>query len=300
MEVKFNVTGSERKRLVTAISEITGTKSKYLGMPSMAFEIGYFTVDKNGTLSFDRADSEEVKALLETLTQKGFTAEGNQVEEVIEESDTEPHGENVGLCVAMPRSYFSGDTLENLNHLISSKASLIKKALDIDSLPIEVDDEKVNFPWFSTQSDEALIRAYSHFVTALCDMARNQKRVNATEKKVENEKYAFRCFLLRLGFIGAEYKDERKVLLKNFTGSSAFKGGRMNFPSREIVEKVRKDYPVGTRVELVQMDDVQAPPIGTKGVVKGVDDIGSIMVKWNNGCGLSVVYGEDIVKKVAE
>lgn len=63
-----------------------------------------------------------------------------------------------------------------------------------------------------------------------------------------------------------------------------------------ILESLRKKYPKGTRVELVKMDDVQAPPIGTKGTVIGVDDIGSIMVSWDNGSSLNVVYGEDVVK----
>jgi hypothetical protein len=67
----------------------------------------------------------------------------------------------------------------------------------------------------------------------------------------------------------------------------------MRFPGKETVERVRGEYPVGSRVELVRMDDPQAPPIGTKGTVRGVDDTGSIMVSWDNGCGLSVVYGED-------
>ena len=72
----------------------------------------------------------------------------------------------------------------------------------------------------------------------------------------------------------------------------------MRFPSKEIVESVRKQYPVGCRVELVQMDDVQAPPVGTKGTVIGVDDTGSLLMRWDNGSGLNVVYGEDIVRKV--
>ncbi|WP_196598503.1 DUF4314 domain-containing protein [Pectinatus frisingensis] len=67
----------------------------------------------------------------------------------------------------------------------------------------------------------------------------------------------------------------------------------MRFPSKEIVEQVRSQYPVGTRVELVQMDDVQAPPNGTKGTVWGVDDTASIMVRWDNGSSLNIVYGED-------
>ena len=74
----------------------------------------------------------------------------------------------------------------------------------------------------------------------------------------------------------------------------------MRFPSREIVEKVRADYPTGTRVELVRMDDVQAPAVGTKGTVMGVDDTASIMVSWDNGSGLNVVYGEDSCRKIKE
>lgn len=72
----------------------------------------------------------------------------------------------------------------------------------------------------------------------------------------------------------------------------------MRFPSKEIVEQLRKEYPAGTRVELTRMDDVQAPPIGTKGTVKGVDDTASIMVPWDNGSGLNVVYGEDSCRKL--
>lgn len=71
----------------------------------------------------------------------------------------------------------------------------------------------------------------------------------------------------------------------------------MRFPSKEMVELIRKEYPVGTLVELVRMDDPQAPPVGTKGTVRGVDDIGSIMVAWDNSCSLSVAYGEDICRR---
>ena len=70
------------------------------------------------------------------------------------------------------------------------------------------------------------------------------------------------------------------------------------FVKREIVERLRRQYPAGTRVELVRMNDEQAPPIGTHGTVNGVDDLGSIMVSWDNGGSLSVVYGEDLCKKM--
>ena len=72
------------------------------------------------------------------------------------------------------------------------------------------------------------------------------------------------------------------------------------FPNRAIIERLRREYPVGTRVELVRMDDQQAPPIGTKGTVQYVDDAGSLLVAWDNGCGLNVAYGEDIVRKVVD
>lgn len=64
----------------------------------------------------------------------------------------------------------------------------------------------------------------------------------------------------------------------------------MIFPNREIVAALRVEYPAGTRVKLLKMDDIQAPPIGTLGTVSGIDDTGSIMVRWDNGSGLFVVY----------
>ena len=73
-----------------------------------------------------------------------------------------------------------------------------------------------------------------------------------------------------------------------------------NFPSRETVERIRKKYPVGCRVELLRMDDPQAPPIGTKGTVRYVDDIGNLGIAWDNGSSLQVVYGEDLCRKLED
>ena len=74
----------------------------------------------------------------------------------------------------------------------------------------------------------------------------------------------------------------------------------MRFPHRETVERLRREYPAGCRVELLRMDDPQAPPIGTKGTVRGVDDTGSIMVAWDGGGSLNVLYGVDECRKVGE
>ncbi len=230
MQVKYNVTGAKRKELVKAIADTTGAKAEYKFMPTCNYEIDYFTVTKNGTLIFDdRADSEEVEQVLEAIAAAGFECEpqdggDSEVEEVSATEENAAQAATEGLTVAVPRDSLSDAAIENLQRIVDSKAALMKKALGADSLPIEVTDEKVSFPWF-TQMDGDSAKAYMHLVSALCEMARNAKRVTATEKEVDNEKYAFRCFLLRLGFIGAEYKVERKILLKNLTGSSAFKNG---------------------------------------------------------------------------
>ena len=230
MEIRYNVTGARRKELVKVIADTTGVKAEYKFMPTCNYEIDYFTVTKDGTLLFDdRADSEEVEAVLEAIAAAGFDCEPQEgaeetAEEVSGEPENAPQGETDGLTITVPRTSLSDAALENLQRIVDSKAALIKKALGTDGLPIEVTDEKVSFPWF-TEMDGDSAKAYMHLVTALCEMARKAKRVTATEKEVDNEKYAFRCFLLRLGFIGAEYKTERKILLKNLTGSSAFKNG---------------------------------------------------------------------------
>lgn len=222
MELKYNLTGADRKRLVKAISEITEVPAKYLGAPSFAYQVDYFTIDRNGSVSFDnRADSEEVENLIEQLAALGFIAESKEAEETaaVESAPAKVDG----ICISMPASLFSEMALQNLKSIIAAKGTLICKALGVDDLPIEVTDTKVSFPWFAGMPSPDEIKAYDHFICALCKMARNQKRITAKERDIGNDKYAFRCFLLRLGFIGAEYKQARKILLRNLTGSSAFK-----------------------------------------------------------------------------
>ncbi len=272
MELKYNVTGSERKSLVAAISQELNAPTKYLGAPTFAYEVGGYHIDKVGTLTGpDSLDLED------SLHQAGFDADGDtrkydepdtyesglggmgampsleeleaeayaeremkrmavEAQNVPDYSNRGQYGgdeipekqEGIGLVIEMPRSSFTDTALENLNRLVESKGSLIKKALGAETLEIEITEDKVRFPWFEEGANPDAVKAYTHFVTALCEMAKNQKRITAKEKETDNDKYAFRCFLLRLGFIGSEYKEERKILLKNLSGSSAFrtlKGG---------------------------------------------------------------------------
>jgi hypothetical protein len=74
----------------------------------------------------------------------------------------------------------------------------------------------------------------------------------------------------------------------------------MRMISDRQLKALRKQYSDGTRVELLQMDDIQAPPIGTKGTVYGIDDTGSLLVRWDNGSGLSVIFGKDVVRKIGD
>ena len=221
MTIYYNA--QDRKPLVKAISEFTGADAVYMRTPTYAYRIDYFTVTREGNLEFDdRADSEEIEGLLEFLAERGFIAgNADTSKEVPADADSTEHSEPVGLTVEVP---LEGTAVDNLTKLLEAKGRLIRRALAVESLPIEVTDSTVRFPWFADcGADEC--KAYTHFISALCELAANAKRVTAKEKETDNDKYAFRCFLLRLGFIGSEYKAERKILLRNLTGSSAFRNG---------------------------------------------------------------------------
>jgi hypothetical protein len=178
----------------------------------------YFTVDREGALVFDDENySDEVERVFNAIADAGFTPdEGEEYE-------------GTGLAIQMPM--MTGDEISRLEALIESKESLIKKAIGTDSLVVGEKDGKLDFPWFKADTTPEEIKAYMDFVTALCRMAKEAKRVTGKDKPVENEKYAFRCFLLRLGFIGDDYKQSRKILLQNFSGSSAWKSGT---PTKEV------------------------------------------------------------------
>ena len=215
MTITINAQGAERKRLVKTIAEWLGEDVHYCGAPTFAYEIGRFTVKKDGSLSFsDLIDSEVVERLLEHIYDEGFDIDQSHTEEAV-----------TGVSIQMPLSEFTETALANLEAIVEAKGSLIKKALGTDDLTINRINGRLDFPWFPNYTSPEEVKSYMHFISALCEMAKTQKRITAKEKAVDNEKYAFRCFLLRLGFIGDEYKAERKILLRNLTGSSAFKSG---------------------------------------------------------------------------
>ncbi|WP_307973628.1 virulence protein [uncultured Megasphaera sp.] len=237
MKILYHAQGKTRKELADAISTITGAAKMYQGIPSYAYEIDCFTVDRNGNLNFDdMIDKKKIEDLLEKLDSMGFHTD-----------PTEPTGkgpddsaskqENIDdLVIAMPRSFFTDTALENLKKLIQAKNNIMLKVFQIDVLRMQVTENNVLFPWFTGCPDADTVKAYTHFITALCHLAKKHKRVLATEHPSINEKYDFRCFLLRLGFIGKEYREERKLLLQHLSGSSAFKNGRKEEHHDEISE----------------------------------------------------------------
>ncbi|SFP81519.1 hypothetical protein SAMN02910344_02353 [Ruminobacter amylophilus] len=212
MKIDFNLKGAERKELVKAISRITGIKAEYQGMPTTNFVIGDFTVTAEGALVYD--DKIDAGELLNELAEAGFegTADKSEGKEL---KVPEP---NI-LTIEMPADKVN---TENLQKLLDAKGALIRKALGIDNLAFEIQEDRVSFPWFIDPAPDYAL-AYTQFIAAICKMSTEQKRVTAKVREINNEKYAFRCFLLRLGFIGEEFKQSRKILLSNLDGSSAFK-----------------------------------------------------------------------------
>ena len=241
MEINYNVTGPDRKRLVQAIAEILESDAKYLGVPSCSYQVGNYTISKDGILSFD--DSSKGEQLIERLCEMGFEAE---IEEVTD-----------GLCIELPLKDTTEAAIANLRRMIDSKATLIKKAIGADSLEIELTDERIRFPWFDRIPEPEVINAAAHFIGRMLAAAKNQKRVTAKEKEADNEKYAFRCFLLRLGFIGEEFKETRRTLLQNLTGSAAFRSGAKKGFSAEDLDTANED-PAVVEAEKVLLNREEA------------------------------------------
>lgn len=214
MIIHYRASGKDRKKLAEIVAKEIGVDAIYQGAPTFSYQMDYFTVDREGALVFDDEQAgDESERVLDRIAAAGFTPDEG-------EDDME---EKTGLAIQMPA--MTGDEISKLEQLIESKESLIKKAIGADSLAVGEKDGKLDFAWFKADAEPDEVKAYMDLVTALCEMAKKATRVTGKDKPVENEKYAFRCFLLRLGFIGDECKASRKVLLKNFSGSSAFKNG---------------------------------------------------------------------------
>ncbi len=226
MKIDYNVTGAEKKKLVQAISKATGYEAKYLKLPTLGHQVGPYFISRDGVVEVDENEP-TVDAAINGAVAAGFigTIEADPEDEElmeVESSPVEEEDEPLMGSISVTKEGMTPAMIENLQKIIIGKASLIKQAFGIETLPVLEEHDKITFEWFPNM-DPSNGPAYCAFISALRKMAMEAKRVTMSDSEVENPKYAWRCFLLRLGFIGPEYKNTRKILMKNFTGSSAFK-----------------------------------------------------------------------------
>jgi hypothetical protein len=296
MKISYNVTGTERKALVAAISQELNTPVNYLGMPTAAYEVGGIHIDKTGTVmgsdnrdlvadlrglhgfeavSEDYDDYPDIdqhhpgryadpnvpptEAMLKhaeawmegqpeyedlRLTEREELGLGRerredwQGENGMHPSDVPGPESSDRLAIEVPLKGFTPEKLDNLTKLVGAKAALLKAALGADELPIEMIEDTLRFPWFCGDADENHTAAYATLVSLLCKTALKKKRVTAKEKDgIINPKYAMRCFLLSLGFIGDEHKAARKILLSKLDGSASRKDKRKEEAARDAVSE---------------------------------------------------------------
>ena len=216
-EIRFTLKSKQRPKLAQEIGNILGTAPHYERVPSCAYDIAGYRLDKEGVLHIPEGAEETAKDLILQLRERGFQDDAEITEEVPVQQDK--------LTIVIPRESITDMALENLQKIIANKQILFQRAFRTDNTEIEIADEKINFTWFPYTADGDELAAYTQFISRLCDMARDAKRVSSKPTETDNDKYAFRCFLLRLGFIGKEYKTARKILLRNLTGNSAFRCG---------------------------------------------------------------------------
>ena len=216
-EIRFTLESKQKPKLAQEIGNLLRTAPHYERVPSCAYDIAGYRLDKEGVLHISEGAEETTKDLILQLRERGFQDDAEITEEVPVQQDK--------LTIVIPRESLTDTALENLQKITANKQTLFQRAFRMDSTEIEITDEKINFTWFPYTADGDELAAYTQFISRLCDMARDAKRVSSKPIETDNDKYAFRCFLLRLGFIGKEYKTARKILLRNLTGNSAFRYG---------------------------------------------------------------------------
>lgn len=250
---------NSRKEFVEALAAKLGVAPKYLGAPTFAYQVGPFKVCRERAhqgeieaddtmwdttnadevapkwIAYGEAFKEQEMACLAGFDglpcgqepEPGPTSEPAVVINLQDGTVREPQAGTIWMPWMEP------DEFAKLEAIVASKHDLICKAIGrnpADGLYLQHggEGEQIGFPWFTQEQIEYNGEEYLLFVGALCRLAETLHRVTAKQKTVPNEKYAFRCFLLRLGFIGEKYSKARKVLLANLEGNGAWrqpKGG---------------------------------------------------------------------------
>ena len=202
------ITGQERKVIASVVATALDSTAVYAGAPTFAYSMEGWCINKSSELlspHFNSSNLSEVQKVVEALGIAGLKAEG-------------------ALSISMEG--FTEKNIQNLRNILASKVTLMKHALQTDcDIAFTANESIVSLSFFKETLNTTEVMADITLVAKLGEFAKTLKRVSAIERPVVNEKYAFRCFLLRLGFIGPEYKVERKILLAPLEGSAAFKNG---------------------------------------------------------------------------
>ena len=263
MRINYNVTGADRKALVRAMVELLGEPPVYQGAPSFAYAVGGYRVDRDGTVSVPEATRpEDSRKLGDARREKGFqpVEPAEQSTAAADSNPAQADDEDLRfLIIKVPRDGFTPETEENLRRIIASKAPLLKKALETDSLEIVFTEDALCFQWFTLHGIDGESDAYNRLVTAMCKMAKEQKRVVAKECATDNEKFAMRLFLIRLGFIGDEYKTARRILLRNLTGNSSWRSGHRPERAEPAPAEGMEPAPADTTAEVSADEKGGAP-----------------------------------------
>ena len=209
MKIKFVLENGKRRPLANALGEAMNTEARYLGAPTFCFEVGGCLLDRDGVLEIPEGVDHGL--LLEKLTDAGFRLEQEALEQ-------ERH------IVSVHAHDFNGRIKDNLDKLLVAKGGLIMAALGVDRLQYSEEHGYLAFDLYDSQPEQKELVACAHLLNALYNTAREQVRVTVkAQADIENPKYAMRCFLLKLGFIGPEYKETRSVLLSRLPGNGSFK-----------------------------------------------------------------------------
>ena len=234
MVLPQNASYEEVQPIVAALKE-RGYEGTVDGEPNF-YEQHLIEIDTEQAACIDAALEESMREVADPNTrllthEEVFRPLRKQFQYDVPEPDADDSNK---LVIEIPLDGFTDKAIENLGKIVASKNQLIKKALGVDSLHIDIADGKLSFPWFILTGADGEMDAYLRFITAICKMAKNQKRVSAKERPLENDKFTMRLFLIRLGFVGSEFKAARKILLKNLTGNTAWKDGQR--PERRVDE----------------------------------------------------------------
>ena len=211
IQIYYDLDSQRRKDLVNTLGEILQREPKYLGTPTFNYEVGDYLITRTGTIICPKNCTREMaEQIISMLKEHGFDHTRSNLTQ---------------LVISLPKSMVDDASIDRLRNLVKSKETILKAALRAEELKIQTTDEKINFPWFTLTGAEGETEAYSMLITALGKVAREQKRISAHEKPQDNLKYAMRLFLVRLGFIGDEYKQARKILLRDLSGNCSWKAG---------------------------------------------------------------------------